>query len=69
VHACRNCCLEVLVLAAEMTGKKRWGEAYQRQHSIDYMCVSSCEICYAGFVRLLEDALWVPLRSFLQLHT
>jgi hypothetical protein len=35
MRACRNCCLEVLVLAAEMTGKKRWGEAYQRQHSID----------------------------------
>jgi hypothetical protein len=32
----RSCCLEVLVLAAGMTGKMRWGEAYQRQRSIDY---------------------------------
>jgi len=34
-RANRNCCLEVLVLAAGMTGKKRWGEAYQRPHSTD----------------------------------
>lgn len=34
-RASRNCCLEVLVLAAGMTEKKRWGEAYQRPHSTD----------------------------------
>jgi hypothetical protein len=68
VRACRNCCLEVLVLAAEMTGKKRWGEAYQRQHSIGctvlvHVASQDCAIY------LLEYALWIPLRGFLHLHT
>ena len=33
-YACRSSCLEVGVLAAGMT-RTRWGEAYQRLHSID----------------------------------
>lgn len=40
VPAYRNCCLEVLVLAAEMIERRRWGEAYQRQHSIDYILLA-----------------------------
>jgi hypothetical protein len=31
----RSCFLEGGVLAAETTMRTRWGEAYQRQHSID----------------------------------
>jgi hypothetical protein len=33
--ACRSLCLEVGVLAAEMTRRTRWGEAYQTLHSTD----------------------------------
>lgn len=34
-RACRNLCLEVGVLAAGMTRRTRWGEAYQTLHSTD----------------------------------
>lgn len=34
-RACRSLCLEVGVLAAEMTRRTRWGEAYQTLHSTD----------------------------------
>jgi len=38
--ACRNSCLEVGVLAAGMTRRTRWGEAYQTLHSTDQRFVA-----------------------------
>lgn len=71
VRACRSCCLGVLVLAAEMTGKKRWGEAYQRQHSIGctvlvhvvshYCAFLLTQICVVGSIARFPAFAYRPL--------
>lgn len=68
VGACRSSCLKVGVLAAGMTRRTRWGEAYQTLHSID--CNESVTI--SDIMRcksLLKNALRVPLHILLHLHT
>lgn len=64
---CRSSCLRVGVLAAGMTRMTRWGEAYQRLHSIDCKTL----VCSENrlYDSLLKDTLRVPLHGFLHLHT
>jgi hypothetical protein len=68
VGAYRSSCLKVGVLAAGMTRRTRWGEAYQTLHSTDCnRLVTAPDIAYCR--SLLKNALRVPLHIVLHLHT